>query len=328
MTTRKSKLNMLGAKIEVTPGTEETLANADYDFNVVADSIAMTFNFEPNSDPEKFANGNYGEHRTTLGVKNVEISFSTYYYPEDNLDDAPEISKLLRACGYVGAAIGATGYKFEDKVSGTGTTLTFNGVQVSTNGASSVTFPVVGATGKFVANADIGGTLKFDFTFTGAFELPIDSVPPVPVADPTKIPLTFKNVTVSIGGVSGCVKSFNYDNGGTVEPLYCSSAAEGIQLFSLTPGGRKLALDVAADTVANDPIFTDTVNEVVKEVVFAWPDDKLTLVYPVCQHMAPEEAFAEGFIRYNEPFNVLQNGTANADVADESSVQIRQGTLV
>jgi hypothetical protein len=319
---------MLGAKIEATPGTEETLTNADYDFNVIADSIAMTFNFEPNSDPEKFANGNYGEHKTTLGVKNVEISFSTYWYAEDTLTDAPETAKLLSACGLVGAVVGSTGYKFEDLVSGTGTTLTFNGVQVSTDGASSVTFPVVGATGKYVKNADIGGTLKLDWTFTGAFELPVDSTPPVPVADPNKTPLTFKNVDVTIGSTSGCVKTFSYDNGGTVEPLYCSSATEGIQLFSLTPGGRKLALDVAADTVANDPIFADTVNEVVKEIIFTWPDDKLTLTFPVCQHMAPEEAFAEGFIRYNEPFNVLQNGTANADIADEASIQILQGTLV
>ena len=319
----KPKLIQFGVAKEVTAGTP---VSPVFDKVVIADSVTMTTNFDINEEVEKYADGTAGNSPTTYGTKSVTLNFSAYWFPNSTPASAPEMEIYLSAAGFTGAAITTVGYKLEDKADALQNTLTFAVVHKSTSTAAKQFIISGAACSGCVINADIGKAVKVDYTYEGVFNLPTDIAAPAVTANTTQQPLTFKNVPVTIGGVSKCVKSFSLDLGLSANPYVCSNATDGISHFETSAEKAPvISLDVIEGTVASDDVFKRAYDEDVEEIEMVFNTDDLTITLPQCQQRAPEEANADGYHRYNLAYAILKNGTANADVDDESSIYFLQG---
>ncbi len=154
----------IGAKIEATPYTAETLAAADYNFR--AFNVAYTPEIE--SMARKYATGDYSVFASTMGKRMMTISFSVHPSWSGTATTPPECAKLIKAC-CMKETVGASNVVYKTDSAYNAVPLT---IEVTESGCgianSDLVLKAKGCTGEMKIVLDSVGTpIRFDFEFKG-----------------------------------------------------------------------------------------------------------------------------------------------------------------
>ncbi|MBK7251947.1 MAG: hypothetical protein IPI06_14045 [Gammaproteobacteria bacterium] len=138
---------------------------------------------------------------------------------------APEFDALLEACGLKGTNVASTSETYAPD-NGGGTSCTIYYFEAAAAGSSQVRHILTGCRGTFSLSAEAGGIPVLSFTMTGHSAVPTTQNLPSPTFDST-VPVTMKNLTVTVNSVKGAVQSFSLDLGNSVITPADMNAADG-----------------------------------------------------------------------------------------------------
>jgi len=157
----------IGAKVEDTPYTAETLTAVDYNF--------QAYNIKVDPDvvmmARKVARGDFGKELSIAGKQGCPISFSVDVGYSGTLQTAPTFGKLLKACGLYEEAHGVTGISYESHADYTEAYPLTMEVVLKDEGAEPVQIVVTvrGCMGNVKWICDVvGQPVRMDFEFNGA----------------------------------------------------------------------------------------------------------------------------------------------------------------
>ena len=216
------KLSTLGAKIESTVGTAESLVAADCTINAYNFLIQPEFEFE-----ERQGQGGFGRLASIAGARIGRATFGIDLAYDGSA--VPAWADLfLPACGFVKST--STFYpKTQVPASGTDVkTLTiagfFNGVRRQIYGAMG-TARILLPTGRM-------GRIEFDFR--GVYSDEADVAIPSSINYVNTLPLRVAGGATTWNSVNLCLESATIDLGNVVTARECSTSAAGVDNFVIT----------------------------------------------------------------------------------------------
>lgn len=275
MSTFITTLAVLGSKAEAVAGTEETLA--DTDFNVRVYNVEMSWEVE--NKQRKLAAGFFNNFKGTQGRRSGTVSFSVDLARSDTLSAAPNFGKLLIACGYEEFLAGAgndpaapdDSIVYKPQTASNCQTMTLEFRDLNCTGSVQKAYKMKGAFGNVsIVNETVGEPVTLQFEFTGVLSDPFESeettiigltgastsVPPVTLGAPA----TWDTYQLDYS-------TFTYDLGNTIT-LISSPADTGGYINALkTDQESSLSMTAYVRTTAEgDTIVNDWLNEVEKEI--------------------------------------------------------------
>lgn len=314
------------AKREATAGTKESVVDADFDVRMR--QVEFTPDIQGGDEDSKFVTGDYGEDISISGIRGATFNTMTKLATASAIDSAPKWGKLAEGCGLVGTQYLATGYGYEPLQSGDKQTLSFYKVDISDDGTPvGIQSSCAGVMGNLTLSAEgVGSPIMLNYEFKGKFDgiadVPNGSILSLTSPD-TTIGAKFMNGTATIGGVSYCVQSFNFNTGNTIEYLPCPSEATGILTSTIVNRQPRMTITLLAPTATSYNPFSNVTTENTEEVVLTFGDWTLTI--PVAQVLSYSESELNGRLAYELSIKCLRNAGANASLQDESTFQLLQG---
>ena len=298
------RVRLLAAKIETTPGTAETLANADASFNVMNPMIQAEIPVE-----KREAQGSFDRLTAVAGPRSGKCTFSVDAY-WDGAALPAWATTFLPACGLVESS-----QVFTPRSEAPGSnvkTLTMatyqNGELKKLKGAAG-TVKIVLTHGKFA---------RFEFEFTGLWE-PVTDASILTPTNPTDKALRFASGTATRNSVAQKIESATVDIGNQVILREDPSTASGYCNAMITDREPVITMNPEADLVANDDPYghwiADTESAV--SLVLDGPaggtsNGNITFAAPKSQVMSVAEAERNGL--QTENLNLICNKDgANAD---------------
>lgn len=236
-----TRVRVLAAKIETTPGTAESLADADAAMNV----------FDPLPQPniqfaERAGQGGFSPLKGTLGAYGGSITFMTEVVGRGTSGaGVPKwAATLLPACGFVDDGNGA----FSPVSEAPGSNCKALTLGCYQNGLYK---QIRGAMGNAVFNFVSGEVTRVTFTFTGIWDDPADdtilNAPALTLPDP----LRFVSSALTLGSWSPKVANLSIDLGNQVVLRQDPSDASGYKTALVTNRRITGSIDPEADLVAN-----------------------------------------------------------------------------
>lgn len=247
----------LVAKLEATPYTPETLADAD--FNIEVDNL--TWSTEIAEFQRKVADGTLDTYNSVMGVQSATVNFTVPMAPGAAVATVPAWAKLLQACGFKETAYTTTGLSWILNSDMTHIPLTIQLAELN-SGASpaQLVSTLAGCMGNVeIMISDTGEPIQMNFEFKGSLESIADvafGAKLDPTAVPTVQPPSFRGATVTVGGVAQCMSNFSIDVGNSVQLWKCAADASGIKGAYIGSRETTLTLDPMAELLATDPVYT------------------------------------------------------------------------
>lgn len=318
---------ILVAKREAVAGTAETLVDADFD--VRAREVEFTPDIQGGDEDSKYVTGDYGEDVAISGIQGANMTTMTKMATGADLATAPKWNKFAEACGLVGTQYALTGYGWEPLQAGDKQTITMQKIEISDDGTPvGLSSSFAGVMGNMTIGAEgVGSPLKMSYEFKGKFSGIADVANgslPVLTAPDASVASKFMNGSATIGGSEFCVQSFNFNLGNTIEYLPCPSEATGIFYSSIVNRQPRLDLTLIAPPASGLNPFANITTEAEQEVVIQAGD--FTLTIPRAQILSYSETDLNGRLGYELSIKCNRNAGANAELADESTFRLLQGT--
>jgi hypothetical protein len=213
------KRRVFAAKTEATPGTAETLANADGAFNCYNLVIQPSVPVE-----ERTAQAGFNRLSGVPGPRTGTATFRTdVHYDGTNIPSWASV--LLPACGWVNDA-GI--FRATSEAPG-------SNVKTLTIGcyADGKLFSIAGAMGTFNLVLPAGQMAYIDWTFTGKWQAVTNTAMITPTY-PTPAPLVYRSATTTFNSVALCVDSVTVDAGNNVIMRECTADASGFATALVT----------------------------------------------------------------------------------------------
>lgn len=299
-----TRVRVLAAKIETTPGTAESLADADAAMNV----------FDPLPQPnipfaERVGQGGFSPLPGTLGAYGGSITFSTEVVGRGvSGGAAPKwAATLLPACG------------FQNNGDGTFTPVS----EAPGSNAKCVTLgcfenglykQIRGAMGNAVFNFVSGEVVRVTFTFTGIWDDPSDdtilNAPALTLPDP----LRFVSASLTRGSWSPKIASMTLDLGRQVKLREDASDPSGYKTAIITAGRVTGSIDPEAELVANHDtygLWTDR-DEAAVSLVIGSGFNQVDFDLPAVQFVNVQEGDRE-LLQIDQVDWVANRGTAAGD---------------
>jgi hypothetical protein len=214
------KLSTLGAKIESTVGTAETIAAADCTVNSYNFLIQPEFDFE-----ERQGQGGFGRLASIPGARRGRATFGIdLAYDGSTIPAWADL--FLPACGFVKSST-----TFYPKTAPPGAdvkTLTlagfFNGVRRQ----------IYGAVGNARILLPTGRLARIEFDFQGVYSDEADVAIPSSINYVNTLPLRFAGGATSWASSNICLESATIDFGNVATARECSTSVAGIDSFVIT----------------------------------------------------------------------------------------------
>jgi len=336
-----SKLDFLVAKSETTAGTAITLAQADFDVDVIAESIEYTPEVPMDDENSARASGHHAENDSVPGMQTATVAFNVRYRWSGAVATAPALSKFLKACGLKGTAVSTTGYKWEPDESADVDTVTI-GIFYRELGSTTQyrRITLAGCMGNCVMAGDnVEAPLILQFTFSGKIVSEADDATGI-VENPNNLdsatPEKMGNTPVSYGGVSICVSTFSFDFGNVIEPVLCQSEATGVEYFHIGERHPRITTNPYILRISELDDYGKLKNGTPAAFTMAFSpnlpasgDNHLKINCPVTQMITMARSVREAKrandltlkVRKNDPFI----STYNASVGSTTSFQLLQG---
>ena len=210
------KTRVLGAKIEATSGTAESLTASECSFNAYDVLIQMEIEAE-----EREAQGSFGTLSSVPGGYKGRATFKIDASWDGTATEPSWADTLLPGCGWV-----KSGQVFTPRSESPGTnvkTLTL-GCYLGPDGSSNGPFKSLsGCAGTFKLVCPTGRMAYFEFDYQGVWIAPSDVALPSPTY-PTALPLRYANSTSTWNSVALCVENITLDAGNEVVMRECAAA--------------------------------------------------------------------------------------------------------
>ena len=231
MGTVLTRKRQIAAKIEVTEGTEETLAAADGGLLII----------DPKWEPDvtqferSVVSDTFSPFRMLPGQQKGEISFSTEVKGSGSAGVAPALGKYLRACGFKETVVGATSVTYAPLTDAV-PSITI-ALYTGDDAASGLKKTLRGARGAVKFSVKAGEPMMAEFVFAGVQVVPTDNAPLVAVNYEDTEPPVMLSAAFAIQGLSAKILQLAIDMGNVVSLRDDVSTAEGF--FSAMLTGRR-----------------------------------------------------------------------------------------
>ncbi len=239
-----TKRRIVGAKIEVAPGTAETLTAADAAMNVFDPEFSMGVDFE-----ERQGQGTPSPLPGVPAGRKATLKFITELHGSGDVGDPVPAwaDTLLPACGFVKTVHTFAPSSLAPQAAGAATkTLT---LALWEDGRLK---KICGAMGTFKITCPSGKRILIEWTFTGALVEPVaDEALPAPTY-PSVSPLVFRASTLTVGAWHPDVAELSIDAGNDVQLREDAEKASGYDTAVIV--GRRVTgtLDPEAGLVAGN----------------------------------------------------------------------------
>lgn len=271
---------IIGAKIESTSGTAETLTNSE---------SYVTFDPVIQADADFMPRETQGKHIPgVVGLRGGTCTFKVELVC-DGAGGVPAWADcFLPACGWVKST-----QTFTPRLEAPGSNVKTLTIAVYENGLRKM---LRGAVGTFKLVQEAGMRIFFDFTFRGAFQAVAD-VTALTNTPSTQKPLRFANVTWG-GYDPGCIQSLEIDAGNNIILRECPSNSDATGYATGLITGRRIVgkMNPEAKLVASDDVFGEWFSGVEENLVWDVENatDKVTFTIPKAQRFNVQEGERNG----------------------------------
>lgn len=230
-----TKKRVLGAKIETTPGTVETLTGAEAAFNVwdfaIQHETEMT---------EVMGQSGFGRRASVPGGYIAKCSFKSHMGWDGTATEPSWADTFLPACGWV-----KTAQVFTPRTEAPGSNVKTLTLGVWNDGKYKI---MKGCMGTFKIVSPSGKLAVIEWGFSGIYVPETDATIVAPTY-PTANALRHANSTSTWNSVALCYSNITFDAGNTVTGIECA-AAEGFGYFMVTDRNSKVTADPESKLVA------------------------------------------------------------------------------
>ena len=295
-----SRISVLAAKVEATPGTLETLTAAEAAFNVM--------NAEFNANIDVTTRPIQGSFRKLPGVPGSQLatcSFSLELIGTGAGAVPTWATTFLSACGIVNT---------------TGTLTPRN----ETPGTNVKTLSIAlheggrvkrmrGAVGTVVFEITPGQAVMANFTFTGVFDSIADTAIISPTY-PTLLPIRAANGAATINSVAQAFSTCSFDVGNVITVRPSVASAQGATFFVITDRTPVFNIDPEATVLSGNDIWADWVAATTRALSIQIEDasDRITFAAPAVQRMTIANGDREGLRLDTQTLQCCRDG-ANAE---------------
>ena len=254
-------LRILVGKLETTPGTMETLTDADFDIRIRNPEVTPTI--ELDDEASRWARGDHAEDDVITGAQSGQITFSVRMTKGTTSNTAPSWWKFANGCGLQSVNYTGKGYALQPRKAYDETTMTLWVMDIK-RGANptAIAYKFAGGMGNMVMTADgVGKPWMANFTFTGK----LSSIATITNADilekiiaDTACAEKFINNDALLGIHSHKISSFSLDIGNEISPVIDQSDPSGYAFYGVT--GRKPRLTMNPLMDSSHMIYNDIIN--------------------------------------------------------------------
>ncbi len=234
---------LLAAKVEATPGTAETLANADAAFNV--------YNPVPQANIEvetREAQAGFGMLSGVPGSRAGSLTFRTEIWWDGTVTMPSWAAILLPACGWVDSS-----QTFNPTSEAPGSNVKTLTMGVYEDGLRK---QLVGAAGTFQIVCPTGDMVYCDWTFTGVWQ-PVTDTALLSPTYPNDKPLRYATATTQFNSNNLCVEQITFDAGNTVTLRECAASAAGFDYAVITNRAPTITANPESQLVATRDDYGD-----------------------------------------------------------------------
>lgn len=299
------RVRVIGAKIETTAGTAETITASEAVFNAYDISIQPTIGWN-----ERPAQGSFSALPGVVGTQAGTVSFKTELFGDGAGGTPTWASTLFPACAFT-----ETATVFTPKSDSPGSVVKTITLAIYTNGMRKA---LRGCSGTFKVMFTTGNIVVIEWTFTGVWVTPTDATILAPTY-PTLIPVRFSNPTsFTIGGSAvTCLETMTIDIGNEVILRPCQSATDGsgISYAMITGRKPKLTMNPEARLVATEAVHTLWVAGTTTALVlnFQTVTDAFVFLAPAMQRVNVQEGERSGMVTDEIEFNLCKSAAAGND---------------
>lgn len=314
-------------KLESTPGTAETLADADH--NVRLFGIECAPIFEIDDENSKYATGDHAEYESIVGAQSGTISFSCRMAWGGNVTTIPNYFKLFNACGYETKTYTSTGIGLMPVASKDCVSATIGVYDINRcSSPSAVCYKFAGCTGNVELGCEgIGRPLVAKFTFTGKLVSIADVANgdiPVLTSPDSELAEKLLNTTLTFGGTAQKISSFNLNAGNEIQPVIDQSENTGYHAYGIVTRKARFSCNPLVQLQADDAVYSRIINETTGTIALELQNIKINV--PVAQLISTALANREGLINWDQNYKCLRNGSTDSDIDDEATHDILIGT--
>ena len=239
-----TRKRLILAKSETTYGTDSTPAGADA---VLVRNLEIT-PIEADVVSRDLIRPYLGNSDQLLAQTRVSITFQVELAGSGTAGTAPRYSSLLKACGLSETVVATTSVTYAPVSSAfSSATIYFNN--------DGVLHKATGCRGTFTLNGEVGQIPTIDFTMTGIYNAPTDTVAPSVTYSNQATPQIFKagnTSSFSILGHSGCLQMVSFDIANEVVYRELVGCDKSVIITNRAPAGECM---IEAPTLATKDFF-------------------------------------------------------------------------
>jgi hypothetical protein len=293
-----TKKTVMYAKIEATSGTDPTptaAANAIMAFDVALEIKGDMKDRAPgNSDRSAYAN--------VRGKTTADIKFTVELKGSGAAGTAPRYAPLLQACDRLEAvAAGSCAYS---------PALTSQTCTIWVN-IDGILHKMVGCAGDCDIDLTSGEVPKLNFTMSGVYALPTDSVIETPTFD-TTIPVIVKGTTTTFGSYAAIIEKIALKFGNSIVERTSLAATEGVLAFMVgnrSPSGTLTCEAVLRATSNADfwSYFDTGTTKALSFVLGSAAGNIIQINAPACKLGAPKYGDRDGLRTFDVDFQMARS---------------------
>ncbi len=289
---------ILGAKIETTIGTAESLTGSDASFN------AYDIMFQPEIEVEsREGNGGFGQLAAVVGGYKGKATFKVDCGWDGTATEPTWADTFLPACGVV-----KTGQVFTPRTEAPGSNVKTLTLGCYLDGQYK---QIHGAVGTFKLVCPTGRMAYFEFEFSGIWSQPSDLSMLSPTY-PTALPLRYANSTTTYSSVALCLENLTLDIGNEITYRECATSTSGYHSAIITNRIPKVTGNPEAKLVATRAPYSQFL--AMSEAVLTWDLDgptnsALTIAAPKAQIVKCTEGERSKLVTDEIEWQLNRNGS-------------------
>jgi len=308
---------VLAGKPETTPGTAETLADADFNVRVWEPTVG-TLDVPMDMDPSKYSTGDFGLGEAIPGPTSASISFNCKAVNNTGLTE-PNWIKFMKGCGVSGVAYSGVAWGSgialhpHKELAESSMTLGVYELERGMN-PSGLHFQFAGAMGNAVISTEgTGKPYMVAYEFTGA----LNDISDISQADipeltspQTDIPDRFLNGSGTIDGTSVCISTMEFNIGNTISPVQCIGAESGYEKFAITSQDPTITINPTLTRTTTYDFWDKFSNGTIQELIIETSQFRLHI--PRAQITSASVEDDDGILRTSLSYRCLRPSTAGS----------------
>lgn len=302
-----TRKRLILAKSESTYGTDSTPVGADA---VLVRNLEIT-PIEADVVSRDLVRPYLGNYEQLLAQTRVSITFQVELAGSGTAGTAPRYGAILKACGMSETIVATTSVTYAPVSSAfSSATIYFNN--------DGVLHKATGCRGTFTLNGEVGQIPTIDFTMTGIYNAPTDTVAPSVTYSNQATPQIFKagnTSSFSMLGHSGCLQMVNFDIANEVIYRELVGCAKSVIITNRAPSGQAM---IEAPTLATKDFFAVANNDSTGSLTFQHGTNAGNIVTFTAQKVDisnPSYSDQDGIQMLNLPYVAIPTDAGNDEVA-------------